>query len=806
MARADSVLLLTQYYAPEQIGSAPYCTDLARWLVEAGFGVKVLTGQPHYPSAQLYEGFHRAGVRREIDAGIEITRLRTAGPKGRSVRDRILSELAYLFQGAIALLTGRVRRTGIVLSLSPSIFCVALGILMRRRGGRHVALIHDIQSGLAGGLGMVRSSLMLKAMRLVERVVLNRVDAIAVLTPEMASSLRALGVSRPIEIVPLWVDTESIVPMPEQGSACVLYSGNLGRKQGLDQVTGLARELQERVPEVQVIVRGGGNQAADLGAAIDQEGLHNVRIAPLLPKAELNRGLAEGHVHLVPQNPQAADFAMPSKIFNIMAAGRPFVATAGPGSALWRVQRESQAFLCVPPDDAEALADAVLGLLADESRRRELGEAGRRYVEANCGRARVLPQFVRLLEGVSEAVAGNEGGIVVLEPSHEGHPQEWLEHIVRYALTDGLSEPLHLVVARQLHHKLAPLVPANAAGRIEVAALTAREQAFCLHRSLAVSGFARWWVMRRYLKRYRARRGHFLSLDHLSLPLALGLGASGKTLDGILFRPSVHYHQIGGYAPDWRERVRDLRKSVLYRFMLLNRSVESVLTLDPFFARYALASYRGGMKVRAVPDPAQWTGGEARSKPAATDNARVRFLMFGYLAERKGVLALLTAIAHLPPSIAARVSLVIAGNVDADIRDRLPHAINDLLLLQPTLRLSFTEGRLSDAELKDEIERCDVILAPYQRFVGSSGVLIWAASAGKPVLTQDFGLLHRLAQDYQLGLTTDTCDPRRLAETIERMVVEGPMRHFNAVLAAQFIRERSPRSFASGVLNVPAPN
>jgi glycosyltransferase involved in cell wall biosynthesis len=250
--------------------------------------------------------------------------------------------------------------------------------------------------------------------------------------------------------------------------------------------------------------------------------------------------------------------------------------------------------------------------------------------------------------------------------------------------------------------------------------------------------------------------------------------------------------------------VRDLRKSVLYRFMLLNRSVESVLTLDPFFARYALAAYRGGVKVRAVPDPTQWTGGEGGNRTAmAPEGGRVKFLMFGYLAERKGILALLTAIAYLPPATAARVSLIIAGNVDPDIRDRLSHAISDLLVLQPTVRLAFNEGRLSDADLKREVERCDVILAPYQRFVGSSGVLIWAATAGKPVLTQDFGLLHRLVQDYRLGLTTDTCDPRRLAEMIECMVVEGPTRHFDATLAAQFIRERSPRSFAAGILNSP---
>lgn len=458
----------------------------------------------------------------------------------------------------------------------------------------------------------------------------------------------------------------------------------------------------------------------------------------------------------------------------------------------------------MPPDDAAALADAVLDLLHDEAKRQALGEAGRRHVESGHARARILPLFQRLLEDVRETPAALGHGIVVLEPSYDGHPQEWLEHIVRFALLEPVSEPLRLVVAPQLYEKLAALVPPQAAGTVEIAALEPREQALCLHPSLTISGFARWWTMRKYLARYGARRGHFLALDHLSLPLALGLGARGRRLDGVLFRPSVHYRQISPYAPDWRERMRDLRKSVLYRLMLLNRSVESVLTLDPFFARYALAAYRSGAKVQPLPDPVHWQEGQAEAdRIAPADAGRVRFLMFGYLAERKGILTLLTAIAYLPADIAARVTLVITGKVDPAIRERVLHAVADLRLLQPTLRLEFGEGRLPVEELRHEIERCDVVLAPYQRFVGSSGVLIWAAGLGKPVLTQDFGLLYRLTQDYRLGVTVDTGDPRLLARAIERMVVEGPQRQFDAALAAQFARERSPQSFAAGILRAP---
>ena len=100
------------------------------------------------------------------------------------------------------------------------------------------------------------------------------------------------------------------------------------------------------------MLRGRGSQAEHLAAEIAAKGLRNVQIADLLPPERLNAGLAEGDIHLVPQDPDAADFAVPSKIYNIMAAGRPFIATARPDSVLWRLQQECGGFVCVPPYDA----------------------------------------------------------------------------------------------------------------------------------------------------------------------------------------------------------------------------------------------------------------------------------------------------------------------------------------------------------------------------------------------------------------------------------------------------------------------
>ena len=131
---------------------------------------------------------------------------------------------------------------------------------------------------------------------------------------------------------------------------------------------------------------------------LTSRGLINIRLEETLPDAELHRGIAEADIHLVPQAPDAAAFALPSKIFNIMAAGRPFVATARPGSPLWRIQRASNAFVCVMPDDPAAFAHAIMRLADDAPMRARLGERGRAFVADHNARPKVLEAFEAHIE------------------------------------------------------------------------------------------------------------------------------------------------------------------------------------------------------------------------------------------------------------------------------------------------------------------------------------------------------------------------------------------------------------------------
>jgi colanic acid biosynthesis glycosyl transferase WcaI len=154
--------------------------------------------------------------------------------------------------------------------------------------------------------------------------------------------LRGQGVRKPIHVLPIWVDLSKVYPMTPRidGAPTLLYSGNfLGRKQGLEQIIDMAELLLKKGSNVKVVIRGAGTSIETLRTTIQERCLRNVELKPLVPPQQLNEALAEGHVHLIPQLPEGADYALPSKTYAIMAAGR--VPRFGPS---WR--KHGPAYVC----------------------------------------------------------------------------------------------------------------------------------------------------------------------------------------------------------------------------------------------------------------------------------------------------------------------------------------------------------------------------------------------------------------------------------------------------------------------------
>lgn len=391
----DQILILSNYFHPEPTGSAPPVSDLALWLAEQGLGPAVLTARPSYPRNAVYPGYEAGQHDREEWNGVSVRRVASIVPASRGILARLVGEASFV----IAALAARRRAYRAVLCVCPSVFVVLAAPLFRRRGGRVVALVHDIQSGLATGLQFGAGMFVISALRWLEAWSLNRCDTAIVLSDAMVEELRRIGVRIPLVVIPPQVDVSEIVPESEpSGPPQVVYSGNLGRKQGLDQVLALAAELKRRANPVRVLIRGEGSERPALEAQVRDEALTNVTITDLAPRSQISAAFGAAHVHLIPQAPQGANFALPSKIFSVMAASRAFVATAVVGTPLEVLTQRSGGGVCIAPDNPMMFADTVERLLVDQPLRTALGRSGRSFVETEIDRQvvcrRILQTFL----------------------------------------------------------------------------------------------------------------------------------------------------------------------------------------------------------------------------------------------------------------------------------------------------------------------------------------------------------------------------------------------------------------------------
>ena len=399
-------------YAPELLGIGRYTGELGAYLAFRGHQVTVLTAAPYYPQWRVREDYRPQRWRREWRDGVEVLRAPQYVPGRVSGLGRLLQECSF---GASCLYwwsTCLLQRPwdAMVAVCPPMTSGLVPGLLARRLAVPLVIHVQDLQLDAARELGILRQPLLLAGLTWLELHLFRQARAVTTISRSMAARLAAKGVPPArLQVLPNWADLDKVRPGPRfnalrrelglTSEIVVLYAGNLGEKQGLEVILEAAA-LTRGKPSIRYLVAGEGAARDRIKLRAQDLGLDNLTFLPLQSNSRLPLLLAAADLHLVVQRQKAADLVMPSKLTNIMAAGRPFIATAGEGTELARVTSESRAGLVVPPEDGRALAQAVLGLAGDPGARKEMGVRARRYAEAFWDRERILRQWEELLRGL----------------------------------------------------------------------------------------------------------------------------------------------------------------------------------------------------------------------------------------------------------------------------------------------------------------------------------------------------------------------------------------------------------------------
>lgn len=408
------LLILGINYAPEKIGIAVYTSDLARSLVQAGHDVRVLTAKPYYPEWQVQRAYRRPFWWSETCDGVRVLRCPIYVPSHPSGVRRLLHHVSFALSALVPGLWSGIRwRPDAVLCVAPSLMAAPVGWAAARLAGS-IAWLHiqdfEVEAAVATGL-LNGNSKAARLARSVERTIMQLFDRVSSIGPEMCRRLDDLGVSAGrIRQMRNWADLQAIRPQGAQSpyrqelgitTPCVaLYSGNIANKQGIEIVVAAARRLKHRHDLTIVICGDGPNRAA-----LEQQaaGCHNIVIAGLQPKDRLSDLLSLATVHLLPQKGDAADLVLPSKLTNMLASGRPVVATAAAGTGLAR--EVDGCGLVTPPEDEVAFADAIERLLDDASLRDRCSRAARQRAEQSWNKEVTVQGF---LDDLSAVVAGGK--------------------------------------------------------------------------------------------------------------------------------------------------------------------------------------------------------------------------------------------------------------------------------------------------------------------------------------------------------------------------------------------------------------
>ncbi len=414
------LLLYSANFAPEPTGIGKYSGELAAWLAARGHELRVVCAPPYYPAWRVEAGYRWPPYRHEHWQGVGVWRAPLWVPARPGGLARVLHLASFALASLPLLLRHGAWRPDLVLTVAPALAGAPAGwALARLCGARAWLHVQDFEVDVALRMGLLGRGG--GALRAAESALLKRFDVVSTISQRMLERLWHKGVpGERTRLFVNWADVDAIRPLDAPsayraelglapGVRVALFSGSLGAKQGLGLIPEAARRLQAR-SDLVFVVCGEGALRAELETAA--RALPNLRLLSLQPLARLGELLNLADVHLLPQSVQAEDLVLPSKLTGMLASGRPVVATCRPGTELAGVV--AHCGLVVPPDDAQALADALAALVDDDARRLRLGAQARAHALQHLARDAVLHGFeAQLLALCGKAAAG---GVAASEP------------------------------------------------------------------------------------------------------------------------------------------------------------------------------------------------------------------------------------------------------------------------------------------------------------------------------------------------------------------------------------------------------
>jgi glycosyltransferase involved in cell wall biosynthesis len=387
-----------------------------------------------------------------------------------------------------------------------------------------------------------------------------------------------------------------------------------------------------------------------------------------------------------------------------------------------------------------------------------------------------------------------------------GHHPGYIQHLVRYWCEQCLPGQLDILVTPQFLQKHREVVETATQPNVQFVAITPVEAAVLVNgeqlgdsfKGRIQRAFQEWKILRQYLIKLQTTHCLIMYLDTILLRLAFGAKFPCQ-FSSIYFRPIFHYQQFSNFTPTRRERIWQLRDRVCLSRFLKHPQLHTLFCLDSFAVK-RMNQFQRQPKSIHITDPVyvhNHTGQELEQLRQSLDvqpNRRV-LLMFGVLSRRKGIFELLEAIAELPAEICQTICLLLIGPLEMADKTALEVQIQRLTQIRP-IQIICRHNFIADQGIQPYFQIANLVLAPYQRHIGMSAILVRAAAAGTPVLSSDFGLMGEVTRYYKLGLTVDSTVPTEIAKGIELFLSSEQENICDRAKMQQFVEQNRADRFS----------
>lgn len=385
--------------------------QLCEGLITYGHEVSVITAFPHYENFRIWNEYKGKLVEHSRYRDMDVVRLYVYAPGNKSMVNRLFSYVSYNALAAMAGASSR-SRWDVILCPNGSFFSgLSAWLIGKVKSAPFIYNVQDLYPDVPIRAGQLRNRYAIAALQSMERFMYRKAAHITVISPSIRDNLVSKGVpAEKISVIPNFVDTDFIRPLPKANAFSlqhglsdrfvVTYAGNLGYVYDLDTMIDAAALLSSK-KDILFLIVGNGVAKPSLEKKAHELKLDSVRFMPFQPRENLPWLRASSDIQVSLYKNGAANDSFPSKVYEIMASGRPLLASSEGGSGIENLVQSAQCGLCVRPANAEQLAQAILDLRGDSSLRETMGRRGRQYAEEHYSKNAAIARYQDLLQKIS---------------------------------------------------------------------------------------------------------------------------------------------------------------------------------------------------------------------------------------------------------------------------------------------------------------------------------------------------------------------------------------------------------------------